>query len=172
MAKKRRQGGDKFLMDALGKSEYDNPGPSMDADAADIAFALSKITGRTKTGVVLNWRPAWLKKEGIAAFSFFFFEDRLAVDSFNRDRKELDALQDDLSPEQRKAVVSKTALCAANGIKYLAIGPDDELDGTTLAAKIGRTTFKKGGKMEARVAVGAGRQPAQQDDGFQEEELS
>lgn len=134
---------DRFKKDKI-EGEYEKPGPTMDPEAGAIAAGLSKLTNRAQTGVVLNWLPKWAKKEGLGAFRFFFFQDKLAIDSFGRDRDEMDALSDDLTQEQRAEILAKTALCGRNGIKYLALGPDDELDMTQLAALMGKTKFKKG----------------------------
>lgn len=131
----------------------------MDPDAAGIAAMLSKINNREKTGVVLSWRPNWLKVGDAKPFTFYFHQDNFAVDSFNRDVEEMDALADDFTYEQRQEIALKTVLCNQHGVSYLAIGPDDELDPMTIAAKIGKVKFKKGSR-SARPS---------QDDGIVEE---
>lgn len=125
--------------------EWEKPGPSMDPEAAAIASAISKIKKREKAApVILKWNPRWLKKEQLTPFSFYFFEDALIVDLFNRDKVEMDALEDDLTQRQREEIAAKSVLCSANKIQYLFLGPDDDLDMVQLAAKLGTTTRKKG----------------------------
>lgn len=140
MAKRKAK---RFEQDEL-VGEYEKPGPRTDPDGARIASALSEIKKRSKpTGWVVAWRPPWSCK----AFSFYFIEDKLAVDFFNRDQPkdaELDALADDLTPEQRQEVADKGALCNKHGVRYMHLGPDDELDKVQLAARLGILSYKKG----------------------------
>lgn len=151
-----KKGGDAFAKDEI-VGEYENPGPQTNPDGAAIAKALATITKSESVarGFVANWLPLWVKREGLKAFTFFFFEDKLAVDFFNRDRKEMNALEDDLTHEQRQEIAHKTVLCSKNGIAYLSLGPDDDLDVVQLAAKIGKTTYKKGAR-SARASTGDG----------------
>lgn len=153
---------DGFAKDKIA-GEYEKPGPRMDSDASAIAAGLTKLKKRDKTGVVLNWLPPWARKANIPPFSFYFFEDGLVVDTFGRDQDEMDALADDLNQSQRQEVSQKTVLCPQNGLKYLHLGPDDELDMTQLAAKLGKTNFKKGARQERPKAKVSG-------DGIDEEE--
>jgi hypothetical protein len=164
-AKRSRKGRepkrDAFAEDPVG-GEYEKPGPRMDPDAAAIATVVSELKKRANTGVVLRWRPGWLKGD-VQPFSFYLFEDKLAIDFFNRDvpkGAELDALADDITPAQRAEVVVKSSLCAQHGLAYMALGPDDELDRLQIAAKLGVTTVKKGAR-PARTMGG---------DGYSEEE--
>lgn len=163
----KKKAKDAFAKDRI-DGEYEKPGPRVDQDAAAIASGLSKINKRAQTGFVLNWLPVWAKQAQVPAFSFFFFEDKLAVDSFGRDREEMDALQDDFTLAQHQEMHKKTVMCGENGIRYIALGPDDELDITQLAARIGRTTFKRGSK---QVAVGAAAGAGAAGDGIEEEDL-
>lgn len=158
---------DEFARDKIG-GEYEKPGPKIDQDAAGIAEGLSRIFKREKTGFVLNWLPVWAKRAQVPSFSFFFFEDKLAVDSFGRDVEEMDARDDDFTKAQLEEIAKKTFLCRDNEIKYIALGPDDELDITQLAARMGRTTFKRGSK---QVAVGAAAGAGAAGDGIEEEDL-
>lgn len=141
--RKKKQPADKFAQDQIG-GEYEKPGPKMDPDAAGIAAVLSKISKREQTGVVLNWRPQWLPQNVGKPFSFYFNEDKLAVDTFSRDVAELDALTDDFSQEERQEIAAKTVLCQEQGVAYLTLGPDDDLDPVKVAAKIQKVSFKKG----------------------------
>lgn len=134
---------DKFAKDRIG-GEYEKPGQTVDSDAGWIAAQLSKLVGRATTGFVLRYCPSWIKRAGLRPFDFYFFDDKLVVDSFGRDRREIDALEDDLTQAQKEEIAHKTLLCSENGVAYIHIGPDDELDVVTLAAKIGKTKFKKG----------------------------
>lgn len=140
---------DKFRFDEK-KDEFERPGPQIDADFRGIALGLSKLNERANTGFVLKWRPLWLKKEGLPAFGAFFMDDRLAVDLFNRDRKEMDALADDLTQAQKNEVAFKTALCKVRNIRYLYLGPDDDLDIVQLAARIGKTKVVKPEEIEGQ----------------------
>lgn len=134
---------DKFAEDDAIPGEYAKPGPDVDSDFRGIALGLSKLGGRDTTGLVLSWLPPWAKRAKLPAFGAFFMVDRLAVDLFNRNRREMSALEDDLTQVQKEEIAGKTALCQKFGIKYLHLGPDDELDIVQLAAKIGKTTFKR-----------------------------
>lgn len=156
---------DKFAQDEI-EGEYEKPGPRVDPDAKAISEGLSKLANRPTTGFVTSWLPKWGKRAKIDSFAFFFFEDRLAVDMFGRDREEMDALNDDFTLAQRAEIAAKTFHCGENGIRYLVLGPDDELDMTQLAAKIGKTTFKRG-QQQARPKVGS----RATGDGISEEEL-
>lgn len=147
---------DAFLKDKKA-GKFDKPGPRIDADADFFSRVLSKIKGREKTGFVMNWLPPWAQKAGIEPFSFFFYEDGLALDCFNRNGGELDALADDYTPAQRAQIMKKTAACGEFGVSYMPLGPDDEPDETQIAAKIGRTTFRKGSnQVRARAGAPAG----------------
>lgn len=156
---------DAFAADKIA-GEYEKPGPKMDSDAEGIAKALSKLKSRASTGVVLNWLPPWAAKANVNAFSFYFFEDKLVVDSFSRDRVEMSALDEDFTQAQRDEIANKTVLCQKNKISYLTLGPDDELDMTQLAAKLNKTTYKKGAHQRSKVAAGR-----DMGDGISEEEL-
>lgn len=146
MAKKKVKG-DVFAQNQP-EHEYDKPQPlPLDPDAARIAAMLSKINGRETSPSVTCWKPRGLPK-GTKPFGFYFIDDKLAVDFFNRDKKELDALEDDLTGEQQQEVAEKTLYCSQNGLAYIHIGPDDELDALMLAAKIGKANFKKGARPE------------------------
>ncbi len=74
---------DKFAFDKR-RDEYEKPGPQIDSDFRGIERGLSKLSGRESTGFILRWRPLWLKKMSLPAFSAYFIDDRLAVDLFNR----------------------------------------------------------------------------------------
>lgn len=151
----KRKGRAKFQDDEF-VNEYAKPGPRVDQDASAIAAAISEIKKRGTTGF-LETRKAKL-------LSLYFFEDGLIVDLFNRDQPagaEMDALQDDLTGEQKQEIGRKVSECAARGLRYLHLGPDDELDKVQLAAKLEMTSFKKG---DRRARKGGG-------DGFTEEEL-
>lgn len=142
--------------------EWEKPGPKMDPDAAAIASAISKINKRERTGVVLNWNPKWTRKHNLPPFTFYFFDDKLAVDFFNREAEEMDALHDDLTQRQKGEIASKSSLCAQNEVTYLYLGPDDDLDLVQLAAKLGKTSFKKGQAQQRKAAKDAS-------DGIEEE---
>lgn len=163
MTKKKR--GDAFAKDKI-EGEYSPQGPKVDPGANAIAQGLSKLTKRVSTGFVINWLPPWAKKAKVNPFSFFYFEDRLAVDFFGRDREEMDAMADDLSQSEREEIATKTSLAGEHGVRYLVIGPDDELDMTQLAAKIGRTTVKR--DPDAKPPV---RQRRNATDGISEEDI-
>ena len=101
------------------------------------------------------------------AFAIYFFEDKLAVDLFDRqqaDGAELDAQGWGLTPLQQIESGLKSRLCSERGILYFALGPDDEFDKVQLAAKMNMLTFKKSGQQ-------AGRKAAQSQDGITEEEI-
>ncbi len=155
---------DAFLKDKK-SGEFEKAGPRVDVDADFFAKALSKIRGREKTGFVLNWLPPWAKKNKIDPFSFYFYEDGLALDVFNRNGGEMDALADDFNPAQREQITKKTAFCQEYGVSYMVLGPDDEADETQIAAKVGRTTYRKGSNQVSRTSG----KPSDDGDGIAEE---
>lgn len=142
--KSTKRAGDRFAQDEI-VGEYSKASTPVNSDAAAIASGLSQLSKRAKTGWVEDWIPTWAKRAKLPPFMFYFNEDKLAVDFFNREHdRELDALADDLTPDQRQEISHKTTLCGEHGIGYLILGPDDELDITQLASKVGKTTYKKG----------------------------
>ena len=65
------RGKDKFAEDKI-SGEFDKPGPVIEMEFRGIVQGLSKISGRSNTGVVLKWRPKWLTRAGLPPFSAFF----------------------------------------------------------------------------------------------------
>jgi hypothetical protein len=170
--KKSRRGraakADEFAQDEI-EGEYAKPGPRVDPEAAAIAAAISEIRRRERTGFVEKWRPAWLLKAlpNAQPFSLYFFDDKLVVDFINREQPagaELDALADDMTPAQRSEVLAKAQACGEQGIRYMHLGPDDEMDKLQLAAKLGATICRKADRKALHQAPGG--------DGITEEELA
>ena len=99
------------------------------------------------------------------AFALYFIEDKLAVDLFDRDQgadAEMDAGSWGMTALQQIEANLKASLCAKQGILYLALGPDDELDKVQLAAKLGMLTAKRGTHVRTK---------ANSQDGITEEEI-
>lgn len=133
-----------------------SPQDDREVQEADMRLALSNDSVR-----MMGF--ARRKYQDTPAFGFYFYQDKLAVDLLDRDDgapAEMDALADDVSAADRQIAAIKTALCAEHGVRYLSLGPDDELDAVQVAAKLGATTFRKGLSPARRRGGG---------DGFSEE---
>lgn len=108
--------------------------PQENKEAQAIADLLSRLSGRTKTGYAVSYRPAWAKT--VPAFTYYFYDDKLAVDAF-----------DDLKApaEMEGEILAKAVLCAQHDARYLAVRPEDELDMFHVQAVLGNIKPRKDG---------------------------
>lgn len=128
-----------FEYDLEELKEYAKPAPAQDREGRAIADFLSQLFERAQTGYVVDWRPPWLLE--CDPFKYFYFEDKLVVDTFSAPGGEIDIMED--IPGIEDQIGRKSALCVDHGLTYVPVRPDADLDTVQLAARLGKAKVKR-----------------------------
>lgn len=147
IARKRKPG---FEDDPEDFRERSKPPPRQDPEGGAVAMMLCRLTGRSVTGYVVDWRPRWLPGD-VDAFKYYFHEDGLIIDAFALPGvKDMDIMSSTPTWIEDQIAI-KAPLCAKQGLTYIAVRPDEELDAVQLAARIGKTRITKKAKEDATL---------------------
>lgn len=129
-----------YDLDSL-RGEFAKPRPKEDAEGAAIADALKELVHK-EVGFVVNWLPPWAKKRNLESFRYFFFDQKLVVDTFSVPEGDID-IEDDVLPERiERQIAEKVVACGNEGIAYIPVRPDAELQAGHLAAALGMINAK------------------------------